>query len=169
MASRPTSETSSKSSTSSAESAGDIRAHSAVHVVKGAVAKTFGPRRITSASSTEAGIGRLAIQLENKPTAQETADIEKAANGKVGDDAEFIEFEMEREEAEGHFGKGIHGFTSVREEGILLRMVRIPDWEASSCRRRHVQSTAEVGQLRFDRIQFDDSKKELELQFRPLR
>ncbi len=167
MASRPTSETCSRSSGSSAESPGSIRAHSAAHVVKGAVTRLLGPRRVTSVESTEAGLETLKIELEKGPTPQEIADIERAANGEIGEDAEFIEFEMDRAEAEAHFGKGIYDF-HPEGEGGLLRMVRIPDWEASSCRRPHTQSTKEIGALRFERASFDDSKKELELEFRLL-
>jgi Ser-tRNA(Ala) deacylase AlaX len=132
--------------------------------VKGAVLRVLGPRRVA-----EAGAARLTFQTDDEPRPEEVAEILKGANLKIEEDAEFIEFEMEREEAEGHFGKGIYGFPSVRGGGILLRMVSIPEWEASSCARRHVQSTGEVGPLEFEHVHFDDSKKMLEVQLRLLR
>jgi Ser-tRNA(Ala) deacylase AlaX len=48
-------------------------------------------------------------------------------------------------------------------------MVRAPDWEASCCTRRHVHSTGEIGAIRLGKIRFDDSKKELEVEFHLLR
>ena len=48
--------------------------------------------------------GRLTVQFDRKPTDEEVDRIEQAANEKVAEGAEVLEFEMEKEEAEGHFG-----------------------------------------------------------------
>jgi Ser-tRNA(Ala) deacylase AlaX len=97
MASRPTSETSSKSSTSSAA---DIRNHSAVHVLRGAVNKALGPRRVT-----ETGTAKTTVQMEGGPNPQQIAELQETAYLKIAEDAELIEFEMEMEEAERYFGR----------------------------------------------------------------
>ena len=39
---------------------------------------------------------------------QDVSKIEVAANNKVAEDAEIMEFEMDRQEAEGHFGTSIY-------------------------------------------------------------
>ena len=160
MASRPTSETSSRSPASSEKSAAGARAHSAVHVLKGAVTSVLGQRRFTFAE-----IGVLKVRSEGPPSAQDVGRIEAAANRKIAEDAELLEFKMERQEAEGHFGTGIYDLSPAPEAGALLSMVRIPDWEASCCSQAHVQSTGSIGAIRIDAAAFDDARRELELRF----
>jgi alanyl-tRNA synthetase len=160
MASRPTSETSSRSSTSSQKSAAEVRAHSAVHVLKGAVAKVLGPRKFTFG---EAGV--LKFHSDAQPSPQDVGKIEAAANRKIAEDAEILEFSMERLEAEGHFGTGIYDLAPAPKAGDLLRIVRIPDWDAAYCLQAHVESTGSIGAIRVDGFRFDEERKELELRF----
>jgi Ser-tRNA(Ala) deacylase AlaX len=160
MASRPTSETSSRSSTSNQKSATGARAHSAVHVVKGAVANVLGPRKFTFG---EAGV--LRFHSEADPLLQEVGKIEAAANRKVAEDAEILEFTMEEREAEGHFGTGIYDLTPAPETETLLKIVRIPDWDAGYCLQAHVDSTGSVGAIRVDGSAYDGVRKEVEFRF----
>ena len=138
----------------------DVRAHSAVHVLKGAVARVSGPRRFTFG---EAGV--LKFRSESKPTAQDLGKIEAAANRKIAEDAEILEFDMDRQEAEGHFGTGIYDLSPTPGPGELLRMVRIPDWEASCCPRAHVEGTGSIGALRVDGGTLDGARKEAVIRF----
>ena len=165
MASRPTSETSSRSSASSDKGAADVRAHSAIHVLKGAVTKVLGPRRFTFGQAWEGGAGILKARSEAPPAPQEVSKVEVAANNKVSEDAEILDFEMDRQEAEGHFGTGIYDLCPAPREGVLLHIVRIEGWEASCCSMDHVGSTGSIGAMRIDGVAFDDAKKELELRF----
>lgn len=165
MASRPTSETSSRSSTSSDESAAEARAHSAVHVLKGAIFSVLGPKRFSLAKTGEGlAAGTLRVRSDGPPTDQELTRIEAAANGKIAEDAELLEFEMDRQEAQSHFGEGILDLCPA-ETGVLLNMVRIPDWEASCCNRSHVESTASICGLKIDGATFDEAAKEFDLKF----
>ena len=165
MASRPTSGISSRSSTSSEKGAADVRAHSAIHVLKGAVTKVLGPRRFTFAQVWEGGAGILKARSEASSTPQEVSKVEVAANNKVSEDAEILDFEMDRQEAERHFGTGIYDLCPAPKEGVLLRIVRIEGWDASCCSMDHVGSTGSIGAMRIDGAAFDDAKKELELRF----
>jgi alanyl-tRNA synthetase len=160
MASRPTSETSSRSSTSNHRSAAGVRAHSAVHVLKGAVSNVLGPRKFTFG---EEGVLKFRSDAELGP--QEVGKIEAAANRKIAEDAEVSEFSMERQEAEGHFGSGIYDLAPAPETETLLRMVRIPDWDAGYCLQAHVESTGSIGAIRVDGARFDEARKEVELRF----
>jgi alanyl-tRNA synthetase len=146
-------------------SAPDVRAHSAVHVLKGAVTKVLGPKRFTFALVSEGNGGILKAKSDAQPTAQEVSKIQVAANNKVSDDAEFSDFEMERQEAEGHFGTNIYDLCPAPEAGALLHIVRIENWEASCCFKAHVGSTGSIGAIRIDSAEFDDARKELELRF----
>ena len=164
MASRPTSETSSRSSTSSPIGPDEKRAHSAVHVLKGAVTKVLGPRQFTSAEVT-GRTGTLRARSDSQPTTQEVSKIEVAANAKIAEDAEVLEFKMDRQEAEGHFGMRIYDLSHAPDLGVLLNIVRIPDWEASCCSMAHVDSTGPIGAIRIDGATFDDQVKSFELRF----
>jgi alanyl-tRNA synthetase len=165
MASRPTSETSSRSSRSDPGADAEARAHSALHVLKGAVTKVLGPRRFTYAQVLGEQAGVLKARSETQPTPQEVSKIEVAANNEVSEDVEILDFEMERQEAEGHFGTGIYDLSPAPGEGALLHIVRIQGWDVSCCPRAHVGSTGSVGAMRIDRADFDSAAKELELSF----
>jgi len=161
MASRPTSGTSSRSSKSSAGA--ETRAHSAVHVVRGAIEKTLGPRRFDSAQ-TDGASGNLKLTFTRPLLPQEVAKIGAAANRKVAEDAEVLEFEMDAEEAEGHFGKGIYDLCAAPAQK-RLNIVRIPEWGAACCSSRHVSSTGLIGAIKIDGTNFDQGRGELTVTF----
>ncbi len=141
-------------------STAEVRAHSAVHVMKGAVTKVLGPRRIVFG---EAGV--LKLRSDAPITGQELGKIEAAANRKIAEDAEILEFKMDRQEAEGHFGTGIYDLSPSPDAGALLSIVRIPDWDASQCPQANVDSTGSIGAVRMDGAAFDEAGKELVLRF----
>jgi alanyl-tRNA synthetase len=169
MASRPTSETSSRSSRSSPGADGEVRAHSAVHVLKGAVTRVLGPRRFTNSQATGGVAGILKARADAPPTSEEVSKIEVAANDKIAEDAEVLEFSMDRQEAEGHFGTGIYDLCPAPAGEELLSIVRIPDWEASCCTEKHVETAGAIGAIRIDGAAFDGSAKEVELRFHLVR
>ena len=138
----------------------EVRSHSAMHVLKGAVTKVLGPRRFVFGED-----GVLKFKSERPPTPQELGRIGAAANRKIAEDAEVLEFEMDRQEAEGHFGTGIYELSPAPGPGDLLRIVRIHDWEASCCPREHVESTGSIGAIRIDGATFDDAAKEAAIRF----
>jgi alanyl-tRNA synthetase len=142
----------------------ETRTHSAVHVVKGAVQKVLGAKW-TASVYVSGKHGRLTVQFDRKPTDGELEKIEQAANAKVSEGAEILEFEMERQEAEGHFGDAIYDLFPVPGEVTLLNIVRIPDWNINCCNERHVDNTAEIGRVRLGKSRFRNSKRELEIEF----
>jgi alanyl-tRNA synthetase len=142
----------------------EVRTHTAVHVLKGAVQQVLGAKWTTSVfvSGTH---GRLTVQFDRKPTDEEVARIEQAANGKVSEGAEVVEFEMEKDEAEGHFGDSIYDAFPVPSSVTRLRIVRIPGWNINCCIEKHVDNTSQVGRIRVGAPRFRNSRKELELEF----
>ena len=142
----------------------ELRTHSALHVLKGAVQRALGAKLTTSVyvSGTH---GRLTVQFDRKPTDLEMAKIEQATNEKIAEGAEVLEFEMEREEAEGHFGDAIYDLFPVPSGVARLRIVRIPDWNINCCNERHVENTLQVGKVRLGKPRFRNSKRELEIDF----
>jgi alanyl-tRNA synthetase len=142
----------------------ETRTHSAVHVVKGAVQKVLGAKW-TASVYVSGSHGRLTVQFDRKPTDEELARIEQAANSKVSEGVEVLEFEMERQEAEGHFGDAIYDIFPVPAEVTLLKIVRIPDWNINCCNERHVDNTSQIGKIKLGKPRFRNSKRELEVEF----
>lgn len=142
----------------------EARTHTAVHVLKGAVQHVLGAKWTASVfvSGTH---GRLTVQFDRKPTEEEVARIEQAANDKVSEGAEVVEFEMEKDEAEGHFGNAIYDLFPVPSSVTRLKIVRIPDWNINCCVENHVDNTSQVGKIRLGSPKFRNSRKELELEF----
>ncbi len=143
----------------------EVRTHSAVHVLKGALINVLSARW-TASVHVSGGGGRLTVQYDRKPTEQEVRLVEEKANAKVAENAEMVEFEMDREEAERHFGKAIYDLFPIPEGMKRLRLVRIPDWEINCCAEKHVQSTLEIGGLKVEGVRFRKAKQLLEVEFR---
>jgi alanyl-tRNA synthetase len=135
-----------------------------VHVVKGAVQKVLGAKW-TASVYVSGPHGRLTVQFERKPTEEELARIEQAANEKIASGAEVLEFEMERQEAEGHFGDAIYDLFPLPKDVTMLKIVRIPDWNVNCCNERHVDNTMQIGRVKLGKPRFRNSRKELELEF----
>jgi len=76
-----------------------------------------------------------------------------------------VEFEMEKDEAEGHFGDAIYDLFPVPSSVTRLRIVRIPDWNVNCCIENHVDNTSLVGRIKLSSPKFRNSRKELELGF----
>ena len=142
----------------------ELRTHSAIHVVKGAVQKVLGAK--WTASVYVAGRhGRLTVQFDRKPTDEEMARVEQEANRKVAEGAELLEFEMEKQEAEGHFGDTIYDLFPVPSGVTILKIVRIPDWNINCCNQSHVDSASEIGRIFLGKPRFRNAKRELEIEF----
>jgi len=142
----------------------ETRTHTAVHVLKGAVQHVLGAKW-TASVFVSGNHGRLTVQFDRKPTDEEVARIEQVANDKVLEGAEVVEFEMEKDEAEGHFGNAIYDLFPVPSSVTRLKIVRIPDWNINCCIENHVDNTSQVGRIRLGSPKFRNSRKELELEF----
>ena len=142
----------------------ELRTHSAVHVVKGAVQKVLGAK-LTASVYVSGGHGRLTVQFDRRPTDEEMARVEQEANGKIAEGAEVLEFEMEKQEAEGHFGDAMYDLFPVPAGVTILRIVKIEDWNINCCNQGHVDNTSEIGRVRLGRPRFRNAKRELEVEF----
>jgi alanyl-tRNA synthetase len=142
----------------------EARTHTAIHVLKGAVQSVLGARW-TASTSVAGRHGRLVVQFDRKPTDEELRRVEDATNRKITEGAEVLEFDMEKHEAELHFGDQIYDLFPVPATVSMLKIVRIPDWNVNCCVETHVESTALIGPIRLGRARFRKSRKELELEF----
>ena len=142
----------------------EIRAHSGLHVVKGAAERVLGTKR-TASVYVSGGHGRLTVQCDRKPTDEEIQRIEKASNDKVAEGAEVLEFEMEKAEAEGHFGNAIYDLFPLPSGASRLHIVSVPEWNINCCNERHVENTLQIGKIKLGKARYRNSKKELEIEF----
>lgn len=142
----------------------EARAHTAVHVLKGAVQRVLGAKW-TASVHVSGGHGRLTVQFERGPEDEEMKRVEEEANAKITEGAEVLEFEMERGEAEGHFGDDIYDLFPVPSGVTILKLVRIPDWNINCCVQRHVENTTQIGRIVLGKHQFRNAKQELEIPF----
>lgn len=133
-------------------------------MVKGAAEKVLGTKKTASVYASGAH-GRLTVQFERKPTDEEVKSIERAANEEIAAGAEVLEFEMEKAEAEGHFGDAIYDLFPLPPGASRLRIVRIPDWNINCCNERHVENTLQIGKIKLGRTRYRNSKRELEIEF----
>ena len=143
----------------------EIRTHSALHVLKGAAQKVLGVEW-TASVFVDGEHGRLTVKAEKKPTREELDKVEAEANAKIREGAEVLEFEMEREEAEKHFGDAIYDLFPIPKEVSRLKLVRIPEWNINCCNERHVEDTAQIGAIELEEVRFRNNKQLLEIGFR---
>jgi len=136
-------------------------------VLKGAAQKVLGTN-VTASVYVRGERGRLTVQAVQKPTQEEVKRVEQEANAVIREGAEVLEFEMEREEAEKHFGEAIYDVFPVPKGVPLLRIVRIPDWNVNCCREKHVENTSQVGEIQLQGVRFRNDKRLLEISFRLL-
>ena len=132
--------------------------------MKGAAERVLGAKK-TASVYVSGGHGRLTLQYDRKPSDEEIRRVEKAANEKIAEGTEVLEFEMEKEEAEGHFGDDIYDLFPLPPGASRLRIVRIPDWNINCCNERHVENTLQIGRITFGKARYRNSKGELEIEF----
>jgi len=142
----------------------DVRTHTALHVVKGAVQAVLGAKW-TASTFGSGRHGRLTVQFDRKPSVEEMTKVEEAANGKISEGVEVLEFEMEKDEAENHFGKEIYDLFPVPTTVTRLKLVRILDWNVNCCVEAHLENTSQIGKVRLGNTRFRNSRRELELDF----
>jgi len=148
-------------------SGADLRTHSALHILKGAVQKVLGTEW-TSSVFVSGENGRLTVRADRKPTREEVTRIEEETNAKIREGAEILEFEMEREEAEKHFGNAIYDLFPIPKAVTRLRIVRIPDWNINCCGEKHLEDTSQMGEIKLGSVRFRNNEKLLEINFRVL-
>ncbi len=149
----------------------EVRAHTALHVVKGAVVRVLGEGAMWTASTYVSGNhGRLTVKFDRKPTEDEVRRIEELANRKVEEGLPVEVVVMGRSEAEEKYGNVIYDLFPVPEEVRELSIVIIRDrdgsiWNINACNKEHTKTTAEVGRIKVRKFRFRKAKQLLEISF----
>ncbi|QDA32562.1 alanyl-tRNA editing protein [Thermococcus indicus] len=144
----------------------DVRAHTALHVVKGAVVKVLGEKaKWTASVYVDGNHGRLTVKFDRKPTPEEIAEIERLANEKVRENVPVQVYELPREEAEERFGEDMYDLFPIPPEVRTLKVVVIEGWNVNACNKEHTATTGEIGEIKIRKVRFRRSKELLEISF----
>ena len=144
----------------------EVKTHTALHVLKGAVVKVLGEEAKWTASVYVSGKhGRLTVKFNRKPTKEEIKEIERLANEKIRENVSVEVYELPRDDAEKRFGKEIYDLFPLPEEIRTLKVVVIEGWNIKACKKEHTKTTGEIGQLKIRKVRFRKSKGLLEISF----
>ena len=144
----------------------EVRTHTALHVLKGAVVKVLGEEaKWTAAVYVNGNHGRLTVKFNRKPTKEEIAMIEEFANRKIEENVPLKVYELPREEAEGRFGEDMYDLFPIPEEIRTLKVVVIEGWNINACNKEHTKTTGEIGQIKIRKVRFRKAKELLEISF----
>ncbi len=144
----------------------DVRGHTAIHVLKGAVVHVLGRGAKWSASAYSQGThGGLTVQFDRKPTDEEMARIEEAANAKIREDAATEMHEMSRADAEVKWGDDIYDLFPIPADLKVVKIFHIPGWNVNTCGKQHCEKTGEVGGIKIAKWRYRANKQLLEMSF----
>jgi len=144
----------------------DVRGHTGIHILKGAVFHVLGEGAKWSASAGSQGThGHLAVQFDRKPTDEEIVRIEAEANSKISEDAPIEEYELPRVEAEARWGDYIYDLFLLPPELTTLKVFNLPGWNVNTCGKQHTVRTGEVGSLKIAKWRYRGNKQLLEISF----
>jgi len=149
----------------------EVRTHTALHVIKGAVVRVLGEEAMWTASTFVRGKhGRLTVKFSRKPSPDEVKAIEDLANKKIEEDLPIVVKVMPREEAEATYGEVIYDLFPLPPEIKELYIVIVYDkdgsiWNINACNKEHTRSTRFIGRVRLGKIRYRPSKQLLEIPF----
>ncbi len=144
----------------------EVRTHTALHVVKGAVVKVLGESaKWTASVYVDGNHGRLTVKFDRKPTHEEIMEIERLANEKVKENVPIEVYELPREEAEKRFGEDMYDLFPIPPEVKTLKVVVMEDWNVNACNKEHTRTTGEIGKIKIRKDRFRRSKELLEISF----
>jgi len=142
----------------------EIRTHTALHVLKGAVVKVLGAKWTVSVY-VKGFHGRLTVKCERKPSQEEIKKIEKLSNEKIRENVPIKIYTLPRDEAEKKFGMEIYDLFPIPEDVRILKVVVIKNWNVNACNKEHTQTTGEIGSIKIRKTRYRNSKQLLEISF----
>jgi alanyl-tRNA synthetase len=142
----------------------EARTHTALHVVKGAIYKVLGAKWSTSAS-VDGSHGRIAVELDRKPTVEEEADIQRLVDEKIEEDQPIEILDMTRREAEARFGDFIYDKFPLPESIQKLQVFHLSGWNVNACNKEHTCSTGQIGRVTISKMRYRGGKGVLEVSF----
>ena len=147
----------------------EVRTHTALHVLKGAVVKVLGEKaKWTASTYVKGNRWVLAVKFNRKPMLEEIPEIERLANEKVPENVPIEVYELPREEAEKRFGEDMYDLFPVPEEVKTLKVVVIEGWNVNACNKEHTRTTGGNGEIKIGKVRSRRGKELLEISFEVL-
>ncbi|MBT3285143.1 alanyl-tRNA editing protein [Candidatus Bathyarchaeota archaeon] len=144
----------------------EVRAHTALHIIKGAIVKVLGEDANWSTSANVKDLhGRIAVEFNRKPTVEEIAEIGRQANAKVTEDAEVEIHNMSRSEAETRWGDLIYDKWPLPDHIQQVKVFHLPGWNVNCCGNKHTERTGAVGSIKITKTRYRNSKNVLEVSY----
>lgn len=140
------------------------RAHTALHVVKGAIQNVLGAKWSASATSKD-NHGRITVQFDRKPTNEEINKIQDLVNQKIAENVPVEIHQMSREQAENRWGELIYDLFPLPKHVTELQICHIPDWNVNACNKKHTATTGKIGRISLKKTRFRNKKQLLEVSF----
>lgn len=142
----------------------DVRAHTALHIVKGAIYKVLNAQWSTSAS-TNGSHGRITVELNRKPTNQEITEIKRLINKKIEENQTIETYTMNRKEAEERWGDLIYDKFPIPAHITELKIFHLPEWNINTCNKEHTKTTGQIGEITITKTRYRNSKQVFEVSF----
>jgi len=142
----------------------EVKTHTALHVVKGAIRKVLGAKW-TATTYVKGNHGRITVQFYRKPSQEEIKRIEELSNMKVKENVPVEIIEMERDKAEEKFGDEMYDLFPIPEHVKKLKIVIIEGWNINACNKPHTKRTGEIGKITIRKVRFRRKKNLLEISF----
>ena len=144
----------------------EVRCHTALHIVKGAIVKVLGKDAKWSTSTNINGNhGRIAVEFNRKPSEQEKKDIQRQVDLKIMEDAPIELHRMNRKDAEERWGDWIYDKFPLPDTIQEISIFHLPEWNVNACNKQHTASTGEVGSIKITKTRYRNSKNVLEVSF----
>ena len=144
----------------------EVRAHTALHIIKGAIVKVLGEDAKWSTSANVNGLhGRIAVEFNRKPTDEEIAEIGRRANEKIEENAAIEVYQMSRSDAEARWGDWIYDKWPLPDHIQQVKVFHLPDWNVNCCGYEHPERTGVVGSIRITKARYRNRKGVLEVSY----
>jgi len=145
----------------------ETRAHTALHIVKGALVRALGEEaRWTVSTWVQGERGRLTVEFPRRPSAEELGLVQRLVDAKVEEDTPVEVYELPRGEAEDRWGDAIYDRFPLPSQVRVLQVVCIPGWNVNACNKSHTRTTREVGRVEVLKTRYRPSRGHLEVSFR---
>jgi alanyl-tRNA synthetase len=131
-----------------------MRHHTSTHILIGAAKRVLGEHAWQAGAAKDVETSRLDISHYKHLSAEEVDKIEQLACEAVTRNLQVETVWTPRDEAERTYGYRLYQGGAV--PGVVIRLVKIGDWDVEACGGTHVRSTGEIGIikiLRTERIQ----------------
>ena len=129
----------------------DPRMHSAEHILNQTMIRMFNCGRTINAH-IEAKKSRIDFRLEQAPSQEKIAEIEKRVNEVIQADLPITEHFLTREEA----AKQVSLARLPDEAGDTIRIVRVGEYDVCPCSGPHAPSSKAIGLFKIASTDFQD-------------